>query len=292
MAKEDLIFVSDHDGTLTNADQEASHYDEIVLAYLVSALNIKEIELAPLLLEAKDVIRSKPNAYGWKRNGFIVAPATADHYIFNIVSTEMVLEKLRKDALTKPKSLPTKEEQGAFTSQLFQTTSAKLGEAGSFYREDAKEYINELSAAGAFAIVTNSSTETVAAKLETLLGDGAANLQLVGNARKYDVDPKWTGVVPEGKVDFPGFPDRGVFLQRRVYYEALENLAEGDINRIRICGDIPELNTLMADYLGCQTALVEGDTTSAWEKAYYNDGNSKRFASPDLIPIAEWMIKE
>ena len=286
------VFVSDHDGTLTDADQEASHYDEIVLAYLANSLEIKEEELSQLLLKAKDVIRSEPSAYGWKRNGFIVAPATADHYIFNTVSTEMVLDQLRENTLRQPKTLPKEEDQAAFINQLFQITSAKLGEAGSFYREDAEEYINELSAAGVFAIVTNSSTETVAAKLKTLLGDDAANLRLVGNARKYDVDPKWTGIVPEGKVDFPGFPDRGVFLQRRTYYETLAKLAGGDINRIRICGDIPELDTLMADYFGCQTALIEGDTTSAWEKAYYNDGNPKRFASQDLKPIAEWMTKK
>lgn len=163
---------------------------------------------------------------------------------------------------------------------------------GNFYREGAKEYIKELSAAGNFAIVTNSSPEIVATKLETLLGDSAANLQLVGNAKKYDVDPKWVGVVPEGKVDFPGFPDRGVFLQRKTYYETLANLADGNLDRITVCGDIPELDTLMVDYLGCRTALVEGKATSPWEKAYYNDGNLRRFANSDLGPIAEWMVKK
>lgn len=284
--------MSDHDGTLTDADQEASHYDEIVLRYLTTTLGIKEEELSYLLEEAKNEIRSDPDVYGWKRNGFIVAPATADHYIFNIVSTEMVLGKLRSDTLSQPKILPKEEDQGAFINQLFQVTSSQLGEVGNFYREGAGEYIKELSAAGNFAIVTNSSPEIVATKLRTLLGDSATDLQLVGNAKKYDVDPKWVGVVPEGKVDFPGFPDRGVFLQRKTYYETLANLADGNLDRITVCGDIPELDTLMVDYLGCRTALVEGKTTSPWEKAYYNDGNQKRFASPNLKPIAEWMIKK
>lgn len=284
--------MSDHDGTLTDADQEASHYDEIVLSYLTTTLGIKENELSSLLQEAKNEIRSEPNVYGWKRNGFIVAPATADHYIFNTVATEMVLGKLRSDTLSQPKILPKEEDQGAFINQLFQITSAQLGEVGNFYREGAGEYIKELSAAGNFAIVTNSSPEIVATKLETLLGDSAADLQLVGNAKKYDVDPKWVGVVPEGKVDFPGFPDRGVYLQRKTYYDTLANLAEGDLDRIIVCGDIPELDTLMVDYLGCRTALVEGKTTSPWEKAYYNDGNLRRFANSDLGPIAEWMVKK
>lgn len=292
MAKEKPIFVSDHDGTLTDADKEATHYDEIVLRYLTTTLGVREEELSRLLEEAKNEIRSDPNVYGWKRNGFIVAPATADHYIFNIVSTEMALGKLRSGSRTQSKILPKEEDQGAFINQLFQVTSSQLGEVGNFYREGAKEYIKELSAAGNFAIVTNSSPETVAAKLTGLLGDSAADLQLVGDAKKYDVDPKWVGVVPEGKVNFPGFPDRGVYLQRKTYYDTLVNLAEGDLGRITVCGDIPELDTLMVDYLGCRTALVEVKTTSPWEKAYYNNGNSKRFASPDLEPIAEWMVKK
>lgn len=110
MINERPIFVSDHDGTLTDADQEASHYDEIVLRYLTTALGVKEEELSRLLQEAKNEIRSDPNVYGWKRNGFIIAPATADHYIFNIVSTEMVLGQLRTNTTSQPRIIPKEEE--------------------------------------------------------------------------------------------------------------------------------------------------------------------------------------
>lgn len=140
--------------------------------------------------------------------------------------------------------------------------------------------------------MTNSSPDTVAAKLTTLLGDDAANLKLVGNAKKYDVDPNWLGVVPEGKVSLPGFPDRGIYLQRRTYYETLAKFVDGNISRIAVCGDIPELDTLMVDYLGCQTALIEGGTTSPWERDYYRSGDPKRFASFNLESIASWLVNK
>lgn len=285
------VFVSDHDGTLTDADQEALHYDQIALDYLVDALGVREEELAGMLAEAKAEIKSKPTEYGWKMGGFIVAPASADHYIFNNVATVLVLQRLRRELLVRPASVPSVDDEAAFMNQFFQTTSVQLGQAGNFYREGAMEYIRELSAAGEFVIVTNSSPGTVAAKLNTLLGDAASGLRLVGNAKKYAVDPDWVGVVPTGETYLPGFP-RGVYLQRRTYYETLAKLAGGDISRIVVCGDIPELDTLMMGYLGCRTALIVGGTTSPWELAYYQDGDPLRFASPSLEEIAAWLIEK
>lgn len=292
MIKERLVFVSDHDGTLTDADQEALHYDEIALDYLVEALGVSEDELLQLLQMAKAKIKDFPSECGWKRNGFIVAPASADHYIFNNVATEMVLEYLRSSLNGVCPRIPTESDQTKFMNQFFQTTSAQLAQVGSFYREGADEYIKQLSAAGDFVIVTNSSPDVVSAKLRGFLGERASDLRLVGNAKKYDVDPNWIGVVPEGRVLLPGFPGRGVYLQRRTYYETLSRIADGDIRRIAVCGDIPELDTLMVDYLGCRTALIEGGTTSSWERNYYHDGDPKRFGGKSLEEIADWMSQE
>lgn len=291
MIEKGRVFVSDHDGTLTDADQEALHYDEIALAYLVEILGIREEELASMLMEAKIEIRSNPGVYGMKKNGLIVAPAGADHYVFYTVATEMILERLRAEGLRRVVTLPSLEGQWAFLKQFIQTTGAQLGRVGNFYREGARAYIEELSAAGDFVIVTNSSPNTVAAKLQTLLGDRASDLRLVGNAKKYDIDHDWLGFVPSGEVFLPGFP-RGVYLQRKTYFDTLSGLVNGDMSRIAVCGDIAELDTLMVDCLECRTALIKGETTSPWELAYYMNGEARRFASPSLGEIAAWLTQK
>lgn len=132
MINEKLIYFSDHDGTLTDADQEALHYDDIALSYLVKTLDIREEELAELMLEAKNKIKSEPSIYGWKRNGFIVAPASADHYIFNTVATEMVLEHLRSNAQIKLTTVPTPDEQGAFMNNFFSNYKCRVGKSREF----------------------------------------------------------------------------------------------------------------------------------------------------------------
>jgi len=285
------IFVSDHDGTLTDADQEALHYDEIALAYLVKALGVREEELAVMLTEAKAEIKRKPIEYGWKMGGFIVAPATADHYVFNQTALAMVIDRLRTGTLVKSSRVPTVDEQPEFANQFFYNTSAVLAKSGSFYRAGAEAYIRELSEAGDFVIVTNSKPDSVATKLRGLLGDAASELKLVGNARKYVVDTDWVGVVPTGLTDLPGFP-RGVYLQRKTYYETLAKLAEGDMSRIAVCGDIPELDTLMVDFLGCRTAMIQGGTSTPWELNYYMNGDPKRFVSSQLELISAWLAKK
>lgn len=272
------VFILDHDGTLTNSERESLHYNDIVLNYLSDVLGISKPEISGLIAEAKDKIKQNPADHGWVRNGLIVAPAVSDLFIYNRAATELVLSKLHPDI-----------EQDQFLESFFINTSKRLATAGSFYRLDAKKFILELSKVGKVVVVTNSYPDTVNGKLASLLGKQIDLLKVVGNAKKYDVDLNWVGVVPTGPVKLPGFP-RDVYLQRKTYYDTLSKLSNGNLARISICGDVAELDTLMMDYLGCKTALLNTATTSPWELSYYQIGEPRRFTSPDLMEVADWLI--
>lgn len=294
MVKEGPIYVADHDGTLTDPDKEAVVYEDIYLSYLGRKFNISRSDIEGLMAEAKGIILSDANKYGWLMNGFIVAPAGADYTLFAQTALRLVMEKLRRELVVgSGVNLPDEGKVEEFMYEFFATTTKALGEAGNFYRAGVLDCIRNLSAAGKFVVVTNSKPDTVRAKLAAAFGDKVDGLRLVGNAKKYLVDPSWKSVVPEGAYKgFPGFPERGVFLQRKMYFDTLMTIAGGDFKRIAgIFGDIPELDNLMVDYQSTRTALAIGDAVSPWELAYYlNNSDGQRFASRSLGEIADWLI--
>ena len=288
MKEKNPWLLMDHDGTLTDSDLEAREYREIVLDYMSSELGVPREEMKVLLERADAEIESKKEIYGWKIGDIFVAPATSDHYVKNTVAGSMALEMLAKES-TSIKQFTDPAEVEKFVGQVFRASSPKLGV---FYKWEAERCLRELNKTGRFMIITNSDPKVVLNKMTKLLGDDALDFSIVGNAKKYLPDPTWTGVVPEGMYKgFPGFPERGVNLQRKIYYMTLLDITSGDLTRAKMAGDIAELDLLMLDYLGAETALVLSATTPAWENNYYYRGEGKRFTSGNLNKITDWFLR-
>lgn len=280
--------LTDHDGTITDSDKEAGEYREIVLDYMSKGLGIQREEMKMFLEKADIEIESKKEIYGWKIGDIVVAPATSDHYIKNTVAGTMALEMMATETAGMGKYADV-VERDIFVGKVFKECSAKLG---IFYRDGAERYLRELNATGRFKIVTNSNPDVVRMKLTKLMGEEAQKFAIVGNAKKYMPDITWEGIVPSGMYKgFAGFPDRGVNLQRKIYYMTLLDITSGEISSAKMAGDIAELDLLMLDYLGAKTALVLSGTTPAWEKKYFENGEGIRFASNNLEDIAEWFLK-
>ena len=278
----------DHDGTLTDADQEAAEYREIVLDFMSMELRVPRAEMKRLMEKADAEIESMKEIYGWKVGDIVVAPATSDHYIKNTVAGSMALEMLAQESASMQQFTDAQEIE-KFVGQVFRECSPKLGV---FYRMGAEKCLRELNKTGRFKIITNSDPKVVLNKMTKLLGDEAGNFDIVGNAKKYLPDLTWTGVVPEGMYKgFPGFPERGVNLQRHKYYLTLLDIASGEWSRVKMAGDIAELDLLMLDYLGAETALVLSGTTPAWENNYYYRGEGKRYTSGNLDKITDWFFR-
>jgi hypothetical protein len=167
-----------------------------------------------------------------------------------------------------------------------------------FYREEAKEYLtklSELKAIRPWAIITNSATDTVLRKLNTLnLG---FTPRVIGNARKYEFSNDWVGLVPEGVYKgYDWFPARGVQLQRETFYRALLHATQGDIRRVAVVEDVAEF-VLWLDFLAennyrykdVKTALLLTPTTPEWERKRYTDGSEVRYGSDSLLKIFDWL---
>jgi hypothetical protein len=121
-------------------------------------------------------------------------------------------------------------------------------------------------------IVTNSDTDSVAAKLAALDRDSPGVAWLMprvrGQARKFDVDDDWTGA-PE-TLAVPDL-DRPVLLRRRHYHSILRGVldqAGAEFADLIVIGDIFELDLAMPLALGARVGLVASERTPAYERAF------------------------
>lgn len=294
MTSERIVF-TDHDGTLTDSTAEMEEYSSIVREYNARVLGMKDIEMELLMEAAKGKILRNPGDYGWERgkDRLIVAAATCDHYIFNQTVTVLVLDELTKEDGVEAKIIEGLGGREEYINKMFAECAPKLG---IFYRPEAKEFLEELAKTEGikrWAVVTNSGADKVKAKLDTLkLG---FEPYIVGGAKKYEVDREWTALLPRGPYKgFPGFPSRGVELQRKTFYEVLNKETEGKMGGIVFIEDVAEF-VLWLDFLAgndpdfgdVKTALVLTPMTPEWEKKRYTDGSPERFGSKSLLDILD-----
>lgn len=286
---ERLVYI-DHDGTLTDSQKEMTEYSDIVTEYNAQKLGLTNQESELFLNTAKEKILKNPENYGWKwgKDQSIVAPATSDHYLFNQVATGLILTQMGKDAV----------ESDKYINELFAACAPKLGV---FYRPEAKTFLTELAKqkeADRWAIVTNSNALKIAEKL-TLLHLNFDPV-VVGGAKKMEINRNWIGMVPVGPYKgFPGYPNRGIELQRETFYNTLKKEAGEELPRMIFVEDIAEFVSWI-DFLSenndewneAATALVLTPNTPYWEKNRYLGDHKNRFASNSLMEILSWIEKQ
>ncbi len=192
-------------------------------------------------------------------DGRIVAPAQVDPYL-------RIMPVARK-IFDATGTFASEEDRARLLQVLFRYNYPKTA---TVFRPGAREVMHALSGCLAPYIVTNSHTDPVCAKIRTLMGDDEgwqSWLHVVGDARKYMVDPDFTAV-PESMV-IPGL-SRPVLLRRRNYHAVLERVLHhhgAGWEHLLVIGDIFELDLALPLALGARVVLVVNDHTPTYERA-------------------------
>src|SRR5258706_2093113 len=216
-----VALVLDFDGTMTDAEAEGRPFREGYLEDLALLTGADLAAVTAIADEVEDELAHAPASHPFLWMGRAVAPATVDPYLRMVPVAHRILDRYH--------SVPSHEDRGRLLgSILYKYNYAKtLGHP--VFRAGAGEMLAKLGGTPTW-IVTNSDTHAVAAKIAALDREapGVAWLtsRVRGYARKFDVDPAWTGAPDELAV--PGL-DRSVLLRRRPYHAILsEVLAEAD----------------------------------------------------------------
>lgn len=256
------LVVLDFDGTMTDAEIEGGPYRAGYLEDLavIAGMSAAEVRFRADALDAE--VAANAAEEGWRYQGQIVAPATVDPYLRLMPVARRILDEAGR-------LLDEADRQRVLDGLLYRYNYRKTITA---FREGAAQVLHALREHSTW-IVTNSDTEAVRAKVRTLEADSGVALgwldgQVVGNAKKYVVDPAFNAV-PES-LSLPGLR-RPVLLRRRYYFEVLERLrrqAGVGWHDVTVIGDIFELDLALPLALGARVGLLQNPWTPPWECAY------------------------
>jgi len=164
----------DFDGTLTDLEEESVGFLETWYNLFSEKTNFPRKDLLKIVnIYKQDIL--KDQKAGWENNGFIVAPANCDPYVLN---TSIYQKIVGLKLYSTPNS---KEKCDDLLYQIFLESHKKTK---SNFLSGAKELIKYLDSNYDLKIVTNSKTETVIEKLESI---GIKDVDVIGNAKKYEI---------------------------------------------------------------------------------------------------------
>lgn len=276
--------VSDFDGVVTDLQRETQTYAEKFTERLSAELGMTTKDVLPLFETARNKIDTSPGIYGWEYQPpgggvpIIVAPATADPYIYVRVQANLAISWLRTEQGWK--HIPSVSEIPGLLQRLYEECYTFTG----YFRDGAEQYLRELHTHSHLTILTNSQTEDVHKKLLLLGAD--STIKVEGNAKKYQVDPGWMDMTETMAI--PGLP-RPVYLRRKTYNDALDAIRQRTGSVDKVIGDIWELDLALPEKNGIQTVLVTSRNTSAWEQAHY-DHHANGFRSSSLSEILQRLL--
>ena len=258
------LLVLDFDGTMTDAEEEGRPFR---LGYLedIAALAGQPVdEVVALADRFEGVVNERPGDYGWVFGGRIVAPSTVDPYLRIMPVARMILDHFGAFTVSD-------ERDRLLDAILYKYNYQKTN---TVFREGAGAFLRGCTGTATY-VVTNSHTTPVQEKIRSLGEDpdgGNALSWLVervhGRAKKYILDSDFTELPESMQLD--GL-ERPVLLRRRHYYEVLNALRaqEGvDWSDVVVVGDIFELDLALPLAMGARVALVLGEFTPAYERAY------------------------
>ena len=271
-AQEKPKIVIDFDGTLTDLDLETENYFNPFYRGIATLVGVSFAEVEDLFQRAYAEIDANPGVFGWEINGIFVAPI-ADPYMRNNAATTLVLGRLGK--------------QIAF-SDLVKLHQACQVDLPTIFKPGAREFVEVLQHETNLSVVTNSQPGLVVQKLSVLWE--SHDIKVIGNARKYTLDPSWTAVAPT--VQHVGFP-RPVYLRRKAYGDVLNSVVnsdEGQNQILCVIGDIYELDLALPEQGGTHTVLVATPNwTPKWEKEHYQN-HPNGMSSDNLFTIAQHVL--
>lgn len=262
------LVIFDFDGTLTDAEREGAPFRGGYLEDITTLTGWSREQVENAALSVEQEIAAHPEAYGWIFQGQIVAPATVDPYLRMMPVARKVLDQAQ--ALMNPH-----DRERVLDGLLYKYNYQKTIEA---FREGALECLQAL-VDGSTYVVTNSHTDAVQAKIQTLENQRRANensgpslVPLIervhGRAQKYMIDASMTDVAEQ--LMLPGL-DRPVLLRRKSYFDVLNQLRlqhRVDWSDIWVFGDIFELDLSLPLALGARVGLMANRFTPQWELDY------------------------
>lgn len=247
------VLASDFDGFVTNAEKGAIPFRKGWESGLAEMTGIPLAKVRPLMRSFEKEIINNPTAYAWEMNGRKIAPAVVDPYIRATVATRKLFDAMGL--------FPDNKEQEEKCQELFTINYPK---SATVFRPGARKMLAEVQRVAHAHIITNSRTEPVLGKLEGRRIVFPPD-RVHGSAKKYEIDPEWTGV-PEF-MHIPGL-SRPVLLHRKRYYDVLERICRLhwiQLKDLTAVGDIFELDLALLLALGCRVGLLANEFTPQYE---------------------------
>lgn len=278
--------VLDFDGTFTDAFAEGAPFVDAYRAELGDLLG-RPIDADWARAQAE--ITAKPDVFGWEIGGRVVAPATVDPYVLTTTIAQLVLAGagVLRDPSTRSAVLQALYHQA-------------YGATKTVFRPEARDVLEALLARGLpVTVVTNSSTEAVAKKLDALGARGRERVRVLGGAQKFVLaDPDggaalW-GDVPE-ELRLAGLA-RPILLRRGRYLDSLRatfEAADATAREALVCGDVFELDLALPLALGACVHLVAGPSTPPWELEHLARAGARASAGAlaDLVPRLDELLR-
>lgn len=245
------LVVLDFDGTFTDVVAEAEPFVGVFRSTLLDLLGFPIT--SSLWDRTAALVQSDPVRFGWEFEGRIVAPADADPYILCTCVAQELFRGTGRLA------------DAAVRSGVLQVIYGHAYKATrSVFRPDAREVLDTLLAGPRpVAVVTNSDEGHVRTKLEKLLGERAASVEVVGGARKFvlgataELSERFEQAPDE--VRLPGF-ERPMLVKRGHYHDALLHVMRVHgverFDELLVVGDILELDLVLPAALGAAVHLV------------------------------------
>ncbi len=283
--------VFDFDGTLTDVEHHAPLYLAAFHDELARRTGMSAVAFAAAWRDAEAQVSASPAELGWTYEGRVVAPASADPYLFANAVARLVLERLRAGAGGDA------NDDAAHASAIYEAYRAAYTRVPTRFRTEVVTVIDGLLAKGlSVFVVTNAYSEDVVAKLATLPLARPCEVRIRGDARKFQISP-----ATAQNAAFDAVPDemhvegltRPVFLKRGRYFDILKGVFEEarvTARQTLVCGDVFELDLALPAALGAQVQLVTHARTLPHERAAVMalPGGSGRVGA-GLLPVLERM---
>jgi phosphoglycolate phosphatase-like HAD superfamily hydrolase len=274
--------VLDFDGTFTDLAIESRPF---VPAFRAAIADLLGRDIGPRWQEIEAKIRANPSNYGWTFQGKVVAPSLADPYL---LGTAISQELIDEAGVLKIPTLRTAISQALYSHAYASTETG--------FKPSARACLEGLLATGVpCAIVTNSDTRVVQAKIDALAPSGRERLVVRGEARKFWITDPADGTWPVSVGETERSPElpRPIFLRRGKYLDVLRELTSDGISfdEVLVVGDIYELDLALPAALGCQIGLVVGAGTQPYEQERVRAHGGRLLADiAEAVPFAQDLL--
>ncbi len=255
---QDRLIVLDFDGTLTDVEQDGERYTTNYLADLADLTGCNSEQIQTLYERFNTIVHDNANDYGWKYDGYIVAPSLSDPYLRILPVAEMIFDECQV-------FLDSTDRKRLLDRILYKHNYRRTN---TVFHKGTLEFLNSMKDESLY-IVTNSDTTTVCDKIKSLEKNEGDFLFLCertrGNAKKYVVDQTFDDV-PE-TLSLEGL-SRPVYLRRPFYYNVLNTLLKKENktwDQLLVVGDIFELDLSLPLSQGAEVMLMKNERTPDYE---------------------------